>query len=103
MRVPEDDFSAARDYLDRTHKPNPRTARRKGFAVFQAPGYALDVSVQLVVTGDELDRLTDFRDALLADRSLLARYNALKRAYRGREMARYREAKAAFVRTVLGG
>ena len=101
VRVSEDDFAAARDYLDRTHKPNSRSARRKGFAAFNAPGYALDVGVQLVAIGDELDRFQAFRDALIQDRALLARYNALKRAYRGREMAEYRDAKAAFIRSIL--
>lgn len=102
IRVPEDDFMAARDYLDRTHKPNSRSSRRKGFAAFDAPGYALDVGVQLVVIGDELDRFQAFRDALIEDRALLARYNALKRAYRGREMGLYRQAKSDFIQTVLG-
>jgi len=102
VRVPEDDFMAARDYLDRTHKPNARSARRKGFAAFNAPGYGMDVGVQLVVIGDELDRFQAFRDALIEARALLARYNALKRAYRGREMGLYREAKSDFIRTVLG-
>lgn len=101
VRVPEDSFEAARDYLDRTHKPNSRSARRKGFAAFEAPGYVLDVGVQLVIAGDEQDRFSAFRDALKGDRALLARYNALKRAYRGREMAQYREAKSAFIRNIL--
>ena len=101
VRVSEEDFAPARDYLDRTHKPSPRTPRRKGYAAFNAPGYALDVSVQLVVMGDELDRFQAFRDSLNEDRALLARYNALKRAYRGREMARYREAKSAFIRSII--
>lgn len=101
VRVPEDAFGAARDYLDRTHAADTQAARRKGYAAFTAPGYALEVGVQLVVMGDEQDRLLDFRDALTSDRALLARYNALKRAYRGREMARYREAKAAFIGDIL--
>ncbi|WP_306017289.1 GrpB family protein [Oceanicaulis sp. MMSF_3324] len=103
VRVPEEDFEAARDYLDRTHTPNPRSARRKGFVAYLAPGYAMEVDVKLVVNGDEFDRFTDFRDALLADKALLARYNALKRAYRGREMERYRDAKGAFIRDILKG
>lgn len=101
VRAPEDDFVAARDYLDRTHKPDSRAVRSKGFAAYHAPGYVLDVGVKLVIAGDEQDRFSAFRDALNTDRALLARYNALKRAYRGREMARYREAKSAFIRDIL--
>lgn len=101
VRVAEDDFRAACEYLDQTHTPNGRSTRRDGFAAFVARGYALDVGVQLVVVGDTLDQFQAFRDALIADRALLARYNALKRAYRGREMAEYRDAKAAFIRSIL--
>lgn len=103
IRVRDDDFLTARAYLDRTHKANDGWERRPGFSAFLAPGYALEVGVQLVTLDDPLDRFTDFRDALIADRALLARYNALKRAYRGRPMAQYREAKSDFVRMVLGG
>jgi GrpB-like predicted nucleotidyltransferase (UPF0157 family) len=55
-----------------------------------------------VVVGDTLDQFSAFRDALNADKVLVARYNALKRAYRGRKTASYREAKAEFIKTVLG-
>lgn len=103
IRVPDDDFQTARTYLDWTHKANGGSARRPGLSAFLASGYALEVGVQLVTIGDALDRFTDFRDALIADRALLARYNALKRAYRGRSMAQYREAKSDFIQMVLGG
>lgn len=102
VRVSKDDFPAALKHLDKTHQANDRSARRDGFAAFSAPGYALEVGVQLVVVGDTLDQFSAFRDALNADKVLVARYNALKRAYRGRSMAQYRDAKAEFIKTVLG-
>lgn len=102
VRVSKADFPAALEYLDKTHQANDSSARREGFAAFVAAGYALEVGVQLVVVGDTLDTFSAFRDALNADKVLVARYNALKRAYRGRRNVRYREAKAEFINTVLG-
>ncbi|WP_286800750.1 GrpB family protein [Oceanicaulis sp. UBA2681] len=102
VRVASADFPAALAYLDSSHQSNVRSARREGFAAFIATGYALEVGVQLVVRGDKLDQFSAFRDALIADKVLVARYNALKRAYRGRSMAQYRDAKAEFIKTVLG-
>ena len=102
VRVSKQDFPAALKHLDKTHQANDRSTRREGFAAFSAQGYALDVGVQLVVVGDALDQFSAFRDALNADKVLVARYNALKRAYRGRKTVSYREAKAEFIKTVLG-
>ncbi len=61
-----------------------------------------EVGVQLVVAGSHDDRLFGpFRDALVRDPALLARYNELKRGLDGAEYQRYTEQKGKFIERVL--
>jgi GrpB-like predicted nucleotidyltransferase (UPF0157 family) len=50
----------------------------------------------------EYDHFLAFSDALRADPALRDRYNALERAWDGRDTEGYRAAKGAFVRSVIG-
>lgn len=102
VRVPEPDFAATRAALDAVFPRNPAQfsdARYQGYTVPSA----MDVAIQLTVTGGPYDSFVAFLDALAASPGRVAAYNALKRAWDGRPMAEYRAAKAAFIEAVLAG
>lgn len=100
VRVPAARFDEARAALDSTFE---RNADQLSNAIYQ--GYlvpsALDVAIQLTVTGGPYDDFLPFMDALANDPTLVRRYNELKREWHGRPMDDYRTAKSAFIRDVL--
>jgi GrpB-like predicted nucleotidyltransferase (UPF0157 family) len=105
VRVSERDFADAGSIL-RTryvvHQPHNWT---RTLASFTAPD-ASDppVGVQLVVAGSDADGFFGpFRDALINDPTLLAKYNELKLNLDGLDYESYTERKGEFVESVLRG
>ena len=72
-------------------------------AVLAAPYSELPLTLQLIESGSRHESLMRFRDALRADPTLLARYNALKIAAAPLGAAAYAAAKARFIAEVAGG
>ena len=60
------------------------------------------LTLRLIESGSRHEALMRFRDALRADATLLARYNALKIAAAPHGASEYRAAKAAFIAEVVG-
>lgn len=99
--VPEASFLEVRGRLDSTLRRD-----RNQLSDDQFQGYifesSLDVAVQLTVKGGTYDEFHQFLDALRESPNLVDAYNTLKIEYDGKPMAEYREAKSAFIRSVLG-
>lgn len=102
VRVAAHDFAAAELALAALLERNSDSHRSADFASFCDPDARPELGVQLVAAGSAFDFFATFRDALIADPALLARYNTLKLTWDGRDMEAYRVAKSAFVELVLG-
>jgi GrpB-like predicted nucleotidyltransferase (UPF0157 family) len=102
VRVEEDAFDAAEVLLAARFERNPGSVRTPAFASFKDDSARPPLGVQLTTKGSEFDFFVRARDRFLADPALVARYNAIKRAFDGRSMAAYREAKAELFEELLG-
>jgi GrpB-like predicted nucleotidyltransferase (UPF0157 family) len=103
VRVPEAQFETAKATLTGRYARNLGSCQTRFFAAFADEAAEPPLGVQLVVIGSEFDDFTAFRDRLLADPALVARYNALKRTFDGQDMEVYRAAKSAFIAEALAG
>jgi RimJ/RimL family protein N-acetyltransferase/GrpB-like predicted nucleotidyltransferase (UPF0157 family) len=104
VRVPADDFGAAREALGRRYAVHQLENWSETLASFKEElSDAPPVGVQLVAAGSEVDRmLRGTRDALAARPELLERYNELKRSFDGRDPEEYWRAKTAFLDELWG-
>lgn len=105
VRCPAERFSELTAILDQVLSFNPEQlndAQYRGYH-WWLPDGSEGGAVQATVTGCPYDSFLEFREALLAEPRWIEAYNRLKREYDGHEMARYREAKAAFIERVLAG
>ena len=100
VRVVEARFEEARAALDEAFERNANQLSNAVYQGYHVPS-PLDVAIQLTVRDGPYDDFVPFLEALAADPALIERYNALKRAWHGRPMDAYREAKSAFIREVL--
>jgi GrpB-like predicted nucleotidyltransferase (UPF0157 family) len=103
VRVSEPDFARAVSLLQTryvVHQPHNWTPT---LASFKAPDASTPpVGVQLVVAGSDSDGFFGpFRDALINNPALLARYNELKLELDGLDYETYTERKGEFVEAVL--
>jgi RimJ/RimL family protein N-acetyltransferase/GrpB-like predicted nucleotidyltransferase (UPF0157 family) len=97
VRVPAADFDTARAALGGSYAVHQLENWTEGFASFKAAARNPDVGIHLVVEESPVDvLLRGSRDALLADPSLVERYNALKREHDGGDPDDYWRAKSAF-------
>jgi len=101
VRVASADFAAAYSGLAAHFARNAGSVRTADFAAFEDAGRTPHLGIQLTVNGSPFDVFHRFAAALRADPELVARYNALKRAYHDRPMTLYRAAKDAFITDVL--
>ena len=103
VRVHPADFQFARAALDEALRRSQRNPSTTDYAEY---GFDLDgcsASIQLAAIGSWHDRrFRGWKDALLAEPSLLDRYNGLKLRFEGRPMHEYDAAKASFIDAVLG-
>ncbi len=99
-RVPEDRFQEAFEALAERFEHNPKqlhTEEYAGFIISRIP----DVALQLTVKGGPHDDFEPFLQLLRTDPALRRAYNELKRAWDGKPMEAYRQAKAAFIERAL--
>lgn len=101
VRCEAADFAKADTVLADRFARNLGSLRTADFSAFEDASSVPPCGVQLTVRSGPLDVFHLFADALRNDPILLGRYNALKRCYDGRSMDAYRDAKAAFVHSVL--
>jgi GrpB-like predicted nucleotidyltransferase (UPF0157 family) len=102
VRCKAADFAKADRVLADRFARNLESLSTANFSAFEDASSVPPCGVQLTVSGGPLDVFHLFANALRNDPILVGRYNALKRRYDGRSMNAYRNAKAAFVHTVLG-
>jgi hypothetical protein len=97
VRVDSASFEPALATLSELYEPFHRDAWTPGSAFFFAPDSQPSVEIALTVIGT-LDDLHhgEAWDRIAADRSLIAEYNALKRAHEGGSLEDYNAAKRAF-------
>jgi len=103
VAVPREAFLEALAVLGEAgYAIRPGTLRSEQRCTLDAPAGDVPLAVQLTEAGPHPSPFLRFRDALRDDATLVARYNALRlqAAPYGREA--YREAKARFIRAVLG-
>lgn len=99
--VEQEYFAEAEQALASLLRSNSGSIRTTYFSSFSDENTSPAMGVQLVVRGSALDIFGPFRDRLRADPALLQRYNTLKLSHQGVAMSAYREAKAAFIESVL--
>jgi len=103
VRVPQDAFQAAEDVLASIFERNTESTRSADFSAFLDKRTNPELGVQLVAVGGSADTFLAWRSMLETDPDLREKYNELKRAYEGRPMEEYREAKARFITKHLAG
>lgn len=102
VAVAAEEFPAADLLLAARMGRNEGSDRTDIFSAFcTVAGNGVAVGVQLVVAGGASDDFVRWRDRLRASADLRSEYDALKRAFDGRPMDEYREAKSAFIEEVL--
>lgn len=101
VRCEAADFAKADKILADRFARNLGSLRTADFSAFEDASSVPPCGVQLTVRGGPLDVFHLFVDALRNDPVLVGRYNVMKRHYDGRSMDAYRDAKAAFVHSVL--
>ncbi len=102
VAAPQDGFHEALGVLGEAgFSIRAGTLRTEQLCVLDAPASDVALSVRLVDAGSGRDAFTTFRDALRADPTLLARYNAVRIEAAPRGAAAYASAKDDFIRGVL--
>ncbi len=102
VAVPQDGFREALGVLGEAgFTLRAGTPRTEQHCLLDAPAGDVPLAVQLVESGPALASFTGFRDALRADPTLLARYNAIKIEAGPLGDAAYRAAKDEFIREVV--
>jgi GrpB-like predicted nucleotidyltransferase (UPF0157 family) len=96
VRVPAEMFTAAVEKLSTLYEINEGSVQTDYFRAFQDDTFDLPLGVQLTVMDSKLDVFWKFREVLLANDAYRAEYNELKKAYEGKSMEAYREAKQRF-------
>lgn len=77
------------------------TLRTPELCMLLSPRADIDLALQVVSEGSRFEFFMRFRDALRASPSLVNQYNDLKRKAAGLSHEQYRDAKAAFIESVL--
>ena len=101
VRVAKPDFARAEKILAANYSRNTKSLRDRSFSSFKNDNADPPVGIQLTVCGGKQDHFIAFRDAMLADKTLLSRYNQIKRQCAGSTMAAYQRKKSAFIEQVL--
>ena len=101
VRVASANFDNASSVLEGMFARNTGSDRSHKFAAFLDSSTDPELGVQLVIAGSHVDYFVAWRSLLESDLQLRQEYDALKRAFDGKSMDAYREAKAQFIRERL--
>jgi len=77
------------------------TLRTPELCMLESPQMDIELALQVVAIGSKFEFFLQFRDALLADQTIVAQYNALKLLHTDAPSESYRAAKAEFIAKVL--
>jgi GrpB-like predicted nucleotidyltransferase (UPF0157 family)/N-acetylglutamate synthase-like GNAT family acetyltransferase len=102
VRVAATQFAAAKIELSQLYDVNAGGFAAADAVSFEDHSTEPHVGIHLTVVGGTADAQWRFRDLLRASEHLRREYDDLKRGFEGCSMAKYREAKDAFVARVLG-
>ena len=100
VRVPASAFRTTRAQLDQLFPRHTEQLSNDSYQAYRVPS-PIDVAIQLTIENGDYDTFLVFLERLRASATLRGAYNQLKRRYDGRPMDEYRDAKAAFVASVL--
>jgi GrpB-like predicted nucleotidyltransferase (UPF0157 family) len=103
VRVAKRSFARADMILAENYSRNRASLRDRSFSSFKDDDADPPLGIQLTVRNGPQDHFVAFRDALLADATLVSRYNQLKQRCAGLTMAAYQREKNVFIEQVLGG
>lgn len=101
VRVPAHLFTHADHALAARFPRNRGSTTTPTFSAFEDPTTTPPLGIQLCVLNSPDDMFSTFRDRLLANPTLIAHYNALKTAFEGKDMDAYRQAKSAWIESLL--
>jgi GrpB-like predicted nucleotidyltransferase (UPF0157 family) len=97
VRVDRSSFQGADRVLAEMFSRNQGSDKTDSFSAFADSSLSPELGVQLVVVGTEFDTFVDWVTKLTSDGQLRASYDELKANFHGKDMIRYREAKANFI------
>jgi GrpB-like predicted nucleotidyltransferase (UPF0157 family) len=100
VRVSSSDYAAAKERLRRIFEVNVGGFSEEDAVSFEDYSCEPPTGIHLTVIGGSSDIQWRFRDLLASSKSLQREYDELKRRFEGKSMAKYREAKEAFVMRV---
>lgn len=104
VRAPRVVFRRSMQVLDGLLVRSARNDPTDEYVEYDYEGHGFSASVQLAVLDGWHDRRFRGLKALLtSDPHALEAYNSMKRAYEGRPMAEYRQAKAELIESLLAG
>lgn len=101
IRVAPDDFARAAEVLSRLYETNKGSIRTETFHAFQDERSDPPLGIQLTAIGSEYDFFWKVRDVLLMNEEYRSQYDDLKKAYAGKNMDDYREAKNRFMEWLM--
>ena len=101
VRVEAPLFAQADRALVSMFDRNAKSVQTESFSAFEDRSANMSVGIQLTTIGGEFDVFHQFADRLRQNPNLVEQYNALKRRFEGKSMEDYRDAKSAFIESVL--
>ena len=103
VRVSSSDYPEAKERLRGIFAVNAGGFSEEDAISFEDYSSEPPTGIHLTAIGGSSDIQWRFRDLLASSQTLQQEYNDLKRRFEGKSMAKYREAKDAFVTRVLEG
>ena len=100
VRVKPSEFLSVRKALDEEFTRNPDQLSNDQYQGYYVES-ELDVAIQLTIEDGPYDNFLTFLAMLQANADLRKEYNALKKAFDGLPMSKYRDAKDEFIARVL--
>jgi GrpB-like predicted nucleotidyltransferase (UPF0157 family) len=100
VRVPQNRFEKTRELLDNNFRRNDLQLSNEEYQGYLVSS-SLDVAIQLIVENGKYDDFETFLQLLRTNPDVRFAYNALKLAWNGQPMEKYRAAKQDFISATL--
>ena len=101
VRVKQENFSDAVKRLSALYELNEGSVKTDNFRAFKDDSANPSLGVQLTTINSEFDFFWKFREVLLQNGQYRMEYDRLKRAFEGKGMEEYREAKNEFFQKLM--
>ncbi|MBU9722737.1 MULTISPECIES: kanamycin nucleotidyltransferase C-terminal domain-containing protein [Bacillaceae] len=101
VRVPQSDFSQAKERLREMYDVNEGSSQTSYFCAFEDPDEILPLGVQLTVTSSDVDHFWLLTKFFRVHPDYLKEYNKLKEKHNGKNIDKYREEKGRFIEEIF--